>query len=242
MRRGSRRKKNMVHRNFWFAPIAAILFVIAPDAAAQGKYLAANVKPSSASDLRHIKDVNDAYQADLMYANSRYRVGASDVISLRFPRAPEFNQAVSVEPDGSVNLAGVGDVRIAGLTTPELTEAVQLAYAKILPDPTVIVELKDFSKPYFLVLGEVNRPGRYDMQGYTSAIEAVASAGGLRNSAKYSQVLLFRRASHEWYEVKPLDLRQFLRGRDLEEDAEVRPGDMVFVPQNLRAKFKRLVP
>jgi len=232
----------MIRHNFSVPLIIALFVAIAPLIAAQGPYLAANIKPPIASKLTSVKEVIDSYQADLMYANSRYRLGVSDVISLRFPYAPEFNQTVSVEPDGLATLAGVGDLRIEGLTTPELVEAIQLAYSKILRDPTVIVELKDFIRPYFLVLGEVNRPGKYDLRGYTSAIEALATAGGFKDTAKYSQVLLFRHATHDWYEVKLLDLKRLLLGRDFEEDAEVRPGDMLFVPQKWLSRFKRFVP
>jgi protein involved in polysaccharide export with SLBB domain len=222
--------------------LMAVVFGVKPRIAAEQKNVAANIKPAIAFKFAHIKEVNDAYQADLMYANSRYRLGADDVVSFRFPHAPEFNQTVRIEPDGFVNLAGVGDVRIEGLTVAELAESVQLAYSKIVQDPTVIVEIQDFTRPYFLVLGQVNRPGKYDLRGYTSATEALASAGGLKDTARYSQVLLFRHASHDWYEVKPLDFKQLLRGHDFEEDAEVRPGDMLFVPQNLLSKLKRFIP
>jgi polysaccharide biosynthesis/export protein len=185
--------------------------------------------------------ISDAYEVALMYANTHYRLCASDVVSLKFPRAPEFDQTVSVEPDGVVNLAAVGDLRLEGLTTPESVQVIEAAYSKLLEDPTVVLELKDFNKPYFLVLGEVNRPGKYDLRGYTSASEALATAGGFKGTAKHSQILLFRRAINDWYEVKPLDFRKFLRG-DFGQDAEVRPGDMLFVPRNAFSKLKGFIP
>jgi polysaccharide export outer membrane protein len=147
-----------------------------------------------------------------------------------------------VEPGGYVTLTGAVSMRVEGLTTPELAEAIELEYSKILRDPAVTVELKEFNKPFFVVLGAVSRPGKYDLRGHTSITEALASAGGLKDAASYSHLLLFRRASNDWYQVKPLDLREFLRGRDLEEDAEVRAGDMVFVPQSLLSKVKRFFP
>ncbi len=220
----------------------ALFCCLAPRLPAQQKQLVADIRPSMKPALSHSKVVNDAFQADLMNANSRYRLGPGDVIGLRFPHAAEFDQVLHIEPDGFVSLAGVGDIRVEGLTTRELTEAVQLAYSKVLQEPDVAVELQDFTGPYFLVLGQVNRPGRYDLRGYTSATEALAFAGGFKDSAQYSRVLLFRRAAHDWYEVKQLNMKQLLHGGDFEEDAEVRPGDMLFVPQNLLSKLKRLVP
>lgn len=235
-----------MNRHRFLSPLVALIVAaslsMAYRTAAQEKDLAANFKPAISSKLTHIKDVNDAYQADLMYANSHYRLSPGDVIELKFPHAPEFNQKVTLDPDGFANLAGVGEVRLDGMDTAELVEATQLAYSKILQDPTASVELIDFSRPYFLVLGEVNRPGKYDLRGYTSTTEALASAGGLKDTAKYSRVLLFRHAARDWYEVKALDLKQLLRGHDFEEDAEVRPGDMLVVPQNLLARVKRFIP
>jgi polysaccharide export outer membrane protein len=226
-------------------PFVVVLFFflgVAIPAKAQKQYAVADVKPSLPSNLRHAAEVGDSYQADLLYANSRYRLCVSDVVSLKFPHAPEFNQTVSVEPGGYVTLTGAVSMRVEGLTTPELAEAIELEYSKILRDPAVTVELKEFNKPFFVVLGAVSRPGKYDLRGHTSITEALASAGGLKDAASYSHLLLFRRASNDWYQVKPLDLREFLRGRDLEEDAEVRAGDMVFVPQSLLSKVKRFFP
>lgn len=149
---------------------------------------------------------------------------------------------MSVEPGGYVTLTGAASMRVEGLTTPELVEAIELEYSKVLQDPGVNVELTDFKRPYYVVMGEVNRPGKYDLRGYTSATEALASAGGLKDTAKSSGVRLFRRANEEWYEVKDLNLNRFLRGGNLEEDAEVRAGDMLFVPSSRMSKIKRLFP
>jgi len=166
--------------NFVFLVLLTIFFSWARYTAAQQQLVAANVKASMASGVGRNEKISDAYEVALMYANTHYRLCASDVVSLKFPRAPEFDQTVSVEPDGVVNLAAVGDLRLEGLTTPESVQVIEAAYSKLLEDPTVVLELKDFNKPYFLVLGEVNRPGKYDLRGYTSASEALATAEDLR--------------------------------------------------------------
>jgi polysaccharide biosynthesis/export protein len=184
----------------------------------------------------------DTVQPELERRDARYQLCASDVIALEFPLTPEFDQTVNIQPDGFASLAGAGDVHLEGLTAEEAVAAIQKAYAGILRDPIVTVELKDFNKPYFVVTGQVNKPGKYDLRGYTSATEAVAIAGGFNESAKHSQVLLFRRVNNQWYEVKSLDLKRILKGRDVNEDAEIRPGDMLFVPQNFISKIKKFIP
>lgn len=179
---------------------------------------------------------------DFAHRDTRYRLCASDVIALTFPLTPEFNQTVSIQPDGFASLAGAGNVRLLGLTTAESEAAVRLAYAGILHEPIVTIDLKDFNKPYFIVGGEVGHPGKFDLRGETSATEAIAIAGGFNDSSKHSQVLLFRRVDSDWYEVKPLNLKRILQGHDVAEDPEIQPGDMLYVPQNLISKVKKFIP
>lgn len=179
---------------------------------------------------------------DLERRNKRYRLCASDVIALTFPLTPEFDQTVSIQPDGFASLVGVGDVLLEGLTTQDAVEVVRRAYADALNNPVVTIELKDFNKPYFIVSGQVGHPGKYDLRGETSATQAIAVAGGFNELAKHSQVLLFRRVNSNWYEVKPLNLKRILNGHDVSEDPEVRPGDMLYVPQSFFSKIKKFIP
>lgn len=165
----------------------------------------------------------------LQHRDDRYRLCASDVVALTFPLTPEFDQTVNIQPDGFASLAGVGDVRLEGLTTAQSAEAIRTAYTKVLHDPIVTIELKTFNKPYFVVNGQVHQPGRYDLRGYTTATQAIAIAGGFEDSAKHSQVLLFRRVNNDWYEVKNLNLKRIMQGHDVSEDPEIRPGDMLVV-------------
>ena len=91
----------------------------------------------------------------------------------------------------------------------------------------------------FIVAGRVNNPGKYELRAYTSAIQAISIAGGFSNGADWSNVLVFRRAGNDWYEAKPLNLKKILQGKDVNEDPEVRPGDMLFVQQTSVLKNAR---
>lgn len=180
--------------------------------------------------------------SDLQRRDDRYRLCASDSISITFPLTPEFNQVVYIEPDGFAALTGTASVHLEGLTTNEAATTIRAAYADVLRDPIVSVQLKDFNKPYFVVSGQVNKPGKYDLRGYTTAAEAVALAGGLNESAKHSQVLLFRRMNEQWYEVQSLNLKRILQSHNVNEDPQLTPGDMLFIPQNFISKIRRFIP
>jgi polysaccharide export outer membrane protein len=173
--------------------------------------------------------------------SSRYHLGKGDVIELNFPFTPEFNQTVTVQPDGFVTLQVLGDVNVAGLSTHELKTMLERQYSVALKDPVITVILKEFEKPSFIASGEVQRPGKYEMKDGLMLSQAVAIAGGFTGDAKNTQVLLFRRASDEWVEVKELDMKKLLRGT-LREDFEVKPGDMVYVPKRKLAGLRPLMP
>ena len=171
-----------------------------------------------------------------------YRLRKSDVIEIDFPLIPEFNQTVTVQPDGFIGLREVGQVFVEGKKLPELEEAVRAAYGAMLQDPEVTVVLKDYDHPYFVASGEVIRPGKYELRGDTTVTEALAIAGGFNGQARKSQVVLFRRVSDELVETRVLDVKRMLKSADLREDLHLRAGDLLFVPQNTISKLRRLVP
>jgi polysaccharide export outer membrane protein len=172
----------------------------------------------------------------------RYRLRKSDVIELVFALSPEFNQTTSIQPDGYITLKAVGTITAEGLTIPELTQQIQHAYSGILCDPIITIELKDFDKPYFIATGQVGKPGKYDLRSDLTVTEGVTIAGGLTEASKHSQVVLFRPVDNGLLEVHLIDIKKMLRSRDLTEDIHLRPGDMVYVPQNRISKISRYLP
>ncbi len=172
----------------------------------------------------------------------RYLLRPSDVLQLTFPITPEYDQTISIQPDGFVSLRGVGDLYIAGKSLPELSEALHKVYGNFLNDPIINIEMKDFEKPYFTAGGEFGRPGKYELRGDTTVAEAVAIAGGFTDKARHSQVLVFRKVPGGWQTAKRLDVKQMLINGDLGEDVHLRPGDLIYVPKSTLSKIKDFIP
>jgi polysaccharide export outer membrane protein len=172
----------------------------------------------------------------------RYELRPGDVFDVNFEFSPEFNQTVTVQPDGFVTLREIGDVQVAGKNVPQLTTVLKQAYGRILNQPNIAIVLKDFEKPYFTAFGQVGRPGKYELRGDVTLAEAIALAGGFTEASKHSQVLLFRRVNDSWLEAKLFNVKKMLNDRSLREDIHLRPGDMIFVPQNRISKFRRYIP
>ena len=171
----------------------------------------------------------------------RYRLNRSDVVALSFTLSPEFDQALVVQPDGYVFLKDGGAVLAYGLTLEEFRSAVQRAYAGYLHDPQIAVSLKEFEHPYFVAGGELGHPGKYELRTDTSIIEAVQIAGGFTHEAKHSQVVLFRHVNEDLVEARIFDIKKMLKEKTLSEIPVLRPGDLLFVPQNSISKIEHFI-
>jgi polysaccharide biosynthesis/export protein len=174
--------------------------------------------------------------------NPRYLLRVGDVLEISFRLTPEFNQTVTVQPDGFISVRDLQDIYVAGKSTPELVEMLRKGYSRILRDPVITILLKEFEKPYFIANGEVGRPGKFDLRGDTTVLEAIGIAGGFKESSKHSQVLLLRRVSDQLMSVKKLDVKAMLNSGDMSEDMHLRPGDMIYVPKNTISKVKPFLP
>lgn len=167
-----------------------------------------------------------------------YRLTRSDVVAVSFTLSPEFDQILTIQPDGYVALKDASPVRAQGLTLEEFRQAVIRGYSGYLHDPQVTVVLKDFEHPYFVAGGEVGKPGKYQLRADTNIVEAVEIAGGFTHQAKHSQVLLFRHVNDDLIEAHVYDIKKMLKQRRLTEAAQLQPGDLIFVPRNAVSKIE----
>ena len=211
-------------------------------ATAQVLVCQSNATSAPASTTTIATDASSHNGPTLQERNPRYILVPGDSFDVSFDLSPEFNQSLTIQPDGFVTLRGVGDVHVAGETVPQLNETIRTAYGKVLNDPIISILLKDFEKPYFTVDGQVGKPGKYDLRGEMTVTQALAVAGGTLSSAKHSQVLLFRRAGEGWVEARILNVKKMMKDGNLNEDMQIHSGDMVFVPKNALSKIDKLIP
>lgn len=171
----------------------------------------------------------------------RYTLHPGDVLDIQYRYTPEFNQTVTVQPDGYISLAIGGDLKVDGRTLQQL-RALVLAKARTrLESPELTVVLKEFQKPYIVVAGEVNQPGKIELREKLTAIQAVLLAGGMKETAKSSQIMVFRKLNADTAEVKVLNLKSLKSTSDLENDLTLQAGDMIMVPRNRISKIERYI-
>ena len=174
-------------------------------------------------------------------AEDRYVLHPGDVLDIQYRYTPEFNQTVVVQPDGYISLEMGGDLKVAGRNLQQVREGILAKASERLESPELTIVLKEFQKPYVVVAGEVAAPGKLEMRENLTAIQAVLLAGGFKDSAKSSQILVFRKLNADTAEVKSLNFKTLKRTSDLENDLTLQAGDMILVPRNRISKIERYV-
>lgn len=138
-----------------------------------------------------------------------------------------------VTPAGKIQLPGLGSVYVQGLTLQEAKQEIDARYAQTIPGVSVTVDLTERAERYVYVLGEVEQPGRFVMEAPTSAMQAIALAGGWRMGANLRQVVVFRRGPDWRLMATMLDLRGALYARRPAPADEIwlNDSDIVLVPK-----------
>lgn len=219
-----------------------IIFVLLVSGTAQAQVIQeARITADTPPNARRSAAIDDVSHPLPAERNPRYRINRSDVLVISFALSPEYNQKVTVQPDGYITLQAAGSINILGLTVPQTVNAVKEAYAKTLHEPIIDVDLADFQKAYFVVLGQVTKPGQYDLRFDLTVTEAIAIAGGFLPTAK-TRVYLYHRSGAVWVEARELKLSDILHGKNVAEDVGVKPGDMIFVPEKTITKVRKYIP
>ena len=179
--------------------------------------------------------------AQQLKTRPQYQIQPGDVMEVHYRYTPEYDQTVTVQPDGYITLNLVGNVKVSQSTVDEARAAIVKQASERLNQPEVSITLKDFQKPYFVVAGQVASPGKFEMRENTTALQAVMMAGGFKDSAKASKIVLFRKINSDTAEVKVLDLNKINKTSSLERDIALQNGDMLLVPENAGAKFEHFM-
>jgi polysaccharide biosynthesis/export protein len=177
-----------------------------------------------------------------LHQRGGYTLHVGDIIALDYRLTPEFNQTVTVQPDGCVNLEVVGNVKVEGLTLNQIHDRIVTLASNQLNHPELAITLKQFQQPYIVVAGEVDRPGKIELHDdTTTALQAIMLAGGFKDSARDTQVILFRHINGDMAEVRKLNLHNIKKESQLEQDTELEPGDMLLVTRNKMEHFSRFM-
>ncbi|MBE9536614.1 MAG: polysaccharide export protein [Proteobacteria bacterium] len=144
-------------------------------------------------------------------------------------RHDDINREVKVQTNGTVQLPLAGAIKASGMSLTEFQSALTKGLSEYLRNPQVTVQVKNARSQKIYVLGEVNRPGVYLLDGPMTAMEAIGSAGGFNRDAKKQKVVLMRRQKDG--QSKPIVLTSEAPGKNelALHNAYLQRGDVLYV-------------
>jgi polysaccharide export outer membrane protein len=169
-----------------------------------------------------------------LLASEDYRISPADVLEINVFQESDLKSILRVSNEGTIVFPLIGMVPVGGMTPQEAAHALQARLAQgYLANPQVSVIVQEFSKHSFTVLGEVQKPGSYDMpdQQDVTVLQAIGIAGGYTRIANPSKVILMRRVDGK-QKTFALNAKRMASGHT-ESVVKVLPGDVITVSQSM---------
>lgn len=158
-----------------------------------------------------------------------YVIGDQDILQINVWKEPEMSaNAVPVRPDGKISLPLLGDIQAAGLTAEQLGNNIARLASKFVQDAKATVVVTTINSRRIFLVGEVGHPGPLAMLPDMTALQALASAGGVSQFAHLKKIYVLRTTNGTRQRL-PFDYKQALKG-DPKQDILLQPGDTIVVP------------
>lgn len=160
-----------------------------------------------------------------------YVIGPGDLLAVRVWNDETLGGRTKVRSDGRISLPFLDDVSAAGMSPGDLARALEVRLAAVVNAPKVTVALEDEKLVAVSVLGEVVKPGVYDLAAGSGVLQALASAGGTTPWASGDRIFVLRRATGG--QARPARIRftqdALSRAEDRSAAFRLRRGDVVVV-------------
>jgi|AntRauTorcE11897_2_1112592.scaffolds.fasta_scaffold18930_2 polysaccharide export outer membrane protein len=163
-----------------------------------------------------------------------YVIGATDGIRVSVWRNPDLSVAVPVRPDGKISVPLVGDVQASGRTPEQLADAIENELGSYIREPQVSIVITSMGSHEFTdrvrVTGAVGQPTSVPHRDGMTVLDMVLGAGGLSPFAAANNAMLYRPLEDEVVAI-PVKLKDILERGDISTNFQLRPGDILTVPE-----------
>lgn len=160
---------------------------------------------------------------------SPYTVNPGDVLTISVWKEPDLIRQTIIRPDGAFSFPLVGDIQAKGRSVEEIQEIVKQRLERYIPDPVVTITVDQILGHSVYVLGQVNRPGQFIAAGDVDVMQALALAGGTSVFANLDKIKILRRVDERLIAI-PFDYSDIEKGKRLQQNILLMPGDVVVVP------------
>lgn len=163
-------------------------------------------------------------------APDNYVLAPGDQIEITIFGEPDLSRTVAIKPDGVIALPLVDQVKASGKTAAQLEVELARLYSKYLRKPSISVIVRQFRMDRVYVMGEVSRPGRYDVTDDTTVLDALTLAGGPTDKGNLDGLQVSRTENGKSKTI-PIKVDQLIQGKDGAKNLKLQNGDLVFVPR-----------
>ena len=163
-----------------------------------------------------------------------YIIGPGDTLQISVWHNAELTSTVPVRPDGRISTPLVNDVVAAGRTPVELGHEIEGRLKKFVADPTVTVIVSNFVGPYsqqVRIVGEAVTPKAIPYEAHMTVLDAMIAAGGLTPFAAGNRAKIVRKTDGKDVDTR-VRLSDLLKDGDLTANTDLRPGDIIIIPQS----------
>ena len=157
-----------------------------------------------------------------------YIVGPDDSIQVLVWKEPNFSGSFPVRPDGMITIPLVGDITASGRTPMDLAKEITEKLKSFVNDPTVTVTVMAVNSKRVFLMGEVAHIGPIPLTSDLTPLQAIASAGGLTQFAKKSQIYILRGEAGKQKRI-PFDYKKAIKDGN-QQGVTLLPGDTIVVP------------
>jgi polysaccharide export outer membrane protein len=166
--------------------------------------------------------------------NYSYVIGAGDTLNIIVARNPELSMSVPVRPDGKISAPLVDEMLAQGKTSVQVARELEKLLAKYVRDPVVTVVVTNIVGSYseqVRVVGEAARPQFLPYRQKMTLLDVMIAVGGLTDFAAGNKATILRTTEgNKQYSVR---LKDLIKGGDISANVEMRPGDVLIIPQSL---------
>ena len=158
-----------------------------------------------------------------------YTLLPGDTLQISVWQEPDLQQTVLVRPDGRFSFPLSGDVEAEGRTVAEIQADLTSRLERFIPDVVLSISVTGIEGNKIFVLGQVNRPGAFVVNPRVDVTQALSMAGGMTPFAATNEILILRRSQGGQIALN-FSYGDIEKGRNLEQNVVLEPGDVVIVP------------
>src|SRR6056297_3303555 len=163
-------------------------------------------------------------------AAREYTVGDGDVLKIDVYENPDLCGTVRVSADDTIRMPLLGEVGVHDLTVSEVSQKLEALLADgYLVSPQVDVFIEEYRSKNAIILGQVNRPGQYELRGPVTFLEFVSKAGGLTEDVGSMAIIKRDLPSEDGKDRIVIDLDRLIKHGDTSLNIPIRDRDNIFI-------------